>query len=266
MLELVLLDGSRRRFPVDEGNELTVGVAARCSVRLSAPDVSRAHALLTSRNGRTIVLDLGSTNGTFVNGKRVKETELAPGDFLRFSSVVAQVLPVSTGQSGDGAPREVTERVARPEPGEPENRSRSSDQMPIVVHESLEWLLSRWGSGARSAQEELVEWLVGEREFRGAAVLQEVNGEIIVVAAQGEIGAVLEDPACESLVRGGADGAGSTEGISVTIANQAVLAMKAPDLPWLVLVPNLAMPDFTELSLVARLLAVARRLDRDAAV
>jgi pSer/pThr/pTyr-binding forkhead associated (FHA) protein len=264
MLELVLLDGSRRRFPVDEGNELTVGVAARCSVRLSAPDVSRAHALLTSRNGKTIVLDLGSTNGTFVNGKRVKETVLAPGDFLRFSSVVAQVLPVSSGQSGDGSPRQETERVPRPETGEPESRSPSSDQMPIMVHESLEWLLSRWGNGARSAQEELVEWLVGERGLRGVALLQLVGSEIVVVAAQGEIGAMLEDPACEELVRRGSEATGSTEGISLTIADQAVLAMKAPDLPWLLLIPNLATPDFRELSLVARLLAVARRLDRGA--
>ena len=85
MLELILLDSSGRRFPLEEGTELMVGVASHCSVRLCAPDVSRAHALLTSRNGRTIVLDLGSTNGTFVNGKRIKETELAAGDLLRFS-------------------------------------------------------------------------------------------------------------------------------------------------------------------------------------
>jgi pSer/pThr/pTyr-binding forkhead associated (FHA) protein len=264
MLELVLLDGSHRRFPLDEGGELTIGVAARCSVRLSAPDVSRTHALLTIRNGKAIVLDLGSTNGTFVNGRRVKEAELAPGDSLRFSSVVAQVLPPSSDPGGVGNSREATAHVPRPEPAEADNQSPISDQMPVVVHESLESLLLRWGSGARSAQEELVEWLVGERGLRGAAVLQDVEGEIIVVAAQGEIFAVLEDPACEALVRGGTDDTGSTEGISVTIANQAVLAMKSPGLPWLLLVPNLAMPDFTELSLVARLLAVARRIDRDA--
>jgi pSer/pThr/pTyr-binding forkhead associated (FHA) protein len=262
MLELVLLDGSGRRFPLDEGDELMVGVAARCSVRLSAPDVSRAHALLTNRNGKTIVVDLGSTNGTFVNGKRVKETELAPGDFLRFSSVMAQVLPASSDQSGDGSLRQTTVRVAGPEAGEVGARSPSSDQMPVVVHESLDWLLSRWSSGGRSAQEELVEWLVGQRGLRGVAVLQEVDGEIVVIAAQGEIRDVLEDAACEALVRGSREGRGSTEEISVTIANQAVLAMKAPKLPWLLLVPRFAMPDFAELSLVVRLLGVARRLDR----
>ncbi|MBZ5590152.1 MAG: FHA domain-containing protein [Acidobacteriia bacterium] len=262
MVELILLDGSGRRFPLNEGEELMVGVAARCSVRLSALDVSRAHALLTSRNGKTIVLDLGSTNGTFVNGKRVKEAELAPGDSLRFSSVMAQVLPATSDQSGNGNLRETGVRVAGPEAGELGAKSPSSDQMPVVVHESLEWLLSHWSNGGRSAQEEFVEWLVGQRGLRGAAILQDVDGEIVVAAAQGEIGAVLEDPACLELVRGSGEGAGSTGGISVTIAHQAVLAMKAPELPWLVLVPRLAMPDFAELSLVVRLLGVARRLDR----
>ncbi len=266
MLELVLLDGSHRRFPLEDGSELTIGVAARCSVRLSVPDVSRSHALLTNRNGRVIVLDLGSTNGTFVNGKRVKEAELAPGDFLRFSSVVAQVLPASSDPSGGGNSRGATAYVQVPEPGAADNNSPVSDQMPIVVHESLDSLLSRWGGGARSALEELMEWLVGERGLRGVAVLQEVKGEIIVEAAHGEIFAVLEDPGCEALVRGGTKSPQSTEGIGVTIANQAVLAMKAPDLPWLVLVPSLGMPDFKELSLVTRLLAVARRIDRSAAL
>jgi hypothetical protein len=266
MLELVLLDGSRRRFPLEEGSELTVGAAARCAVRLSAPDVSRAHALLTNRGGKIIVLDLGSTNGTYVNGKRIKEAEMGPGDFLRFSSIVAQVLPPSSDSAGEGGPGDATMRVPKPESGEAGNGTPTSDQMPVVVSESLDWLLSRWGSGGRSAQEELVEWLVGERRMRGVALLQLVGAEIVVVAAQGEIGAVLEDPACEELVRRGSEETGSTEGVSLTIADQAVLAMKAPDLPWLLLIPNLAMPDFRELSLVARLLAVARRLDRGATI
>jgi len=266
MLELVLLDGSRRRFPLDEGQELTVGAAARCAVRLAAPDVSRAHALLTNRNGKVIVLDLGSTNGTFVNGKLVKEAELAAGDFLRFSSVVAQVLPPSSDSSGNGGTHDATLRVPRPERAEGEDTSPTSDQMPVMVHESLDWLLARWGGSTRSAQEELVEWLVSERRLRGVAILQVVGSEVVVVAAQGEIGAVLEDPACEELVRRGAEGAGSTESISLTISDRAVLAMKAPDLPWLLLVPNQATPDFRELSLVARLLAVARRLDRGATI
>jgi len=265
MLELVLLDGSRRRFRLDEGQELTVGAAARCEVRLAAPDVSRAHALLTNRSGKIIVLDLGSTNGTFVNGKRVKEAELTSGDFLRFSSIVAQVLPPSGDSSDERERAGSTIRVPRPAAAEPGEGSQTSDQMPGIVHESLDWLLARWGGSARSAQEELVEWLVSERHLGGAALLEVVGSEIMVAAAQGEVGEVLEDPACEELVRRGEEGKGGPESVGLTIADRSVVAMKAPDLPWLLLVPNQAMPEFRELSLIARLLAVARRLDRGAA-
>lgn len=55
--------------------------------------VSRHHAAFTSEGGRLRVEDLGSTNGTYVNGKRVEHAELASGDEViigRFHLVVAR--------------------------------------------------------------------------------------------------------------------------------------------------------------------------------
>ena len=132
--------------------------------------------------------------------------------------------------------------------------------MPALVGDSLELLLARWASGGQAAQAGFVEWLVGSRGLRGAAVLERLGYEVAVVAAHGEVGGVLEDPACADLVRGD-PGVGSPEGVDVTLAGQHVLALKSADLPWLVLVPGAATPDFGELSLMGRLLAVARRLD-----
>ena len=262
MLELILLDSSGRRFPLEEGTELMVGVASHCSVRLCAPDVSRAHALLTSRNGRTIVLDLGSTNGTFVNGKRIKETELAAGDLLRFSSIIAQVFPPGSDSEGEGRVTAVTSPEAQAPPDDPVVASPTSDKTPVLVHESIGWLLSRWSAAGHSAQEELVEWLVSQRGHRGAAVLEKTLGDITVVAAEGDIGQVLENAACESLLHGRVETSTTPEEIITTIGGKTVVAMKSPGLPWLLLVPGPAMPDFAELSLMAPLLAVARRLDQ----
>jgi len=55
--------------------------------------VSRHHAAFHVREGRLLVEDLGSTNGTYVNGKRVEEAALSPGDEViigRFHLVVAR--------------------------------------------------------------------------------------------------------------------------------------------------------------------------------
>lgn len=259
MLELVLLDGSERRFPLAENTELMVGAAAHCTVRLTALDVSRTHALLTCRGGRAIVLDLGSTNGTYLNGRRIKEAEAVAGDLLRFSSVIAQLVPPGGEQGSDTRAAAIGGGSGANASG-PGLKSPTSDQMPALVGDSLEALLARWASGAQGAQAGLVEWLVGSRGLRGAAVLERLGREVAVVAAHGEVSRVLEDPECAELVRG-SRGAASPEGVDVTLAGEHVLALKSADLPWLVLVPGAATPDFGELSLVARLLAVARRLD-----
>jgi len=51
-----------------------------CDVVLSSMSVSRRHARLVFRDGRWVLQDLGSTNGTEVNGIDVGRCELRPGD------------------------------------------------------------------------------------------------------------------------------------------------------------------------------------------
>jgi hypothetical protein len=259
VLELILLDGSERRFALAENTELMIGAAANCAVRLAALDVSRNHALLTCRGDRVLVLDLGSRNGTYLNGRRIKEAEAVAGDVLRFSSVMTQLVPP------EGIQNDAKIAAAAGESGGSAGstaglKSLTSDTMPALVGDSLDLLLARWASGRQGAQAGLVEWLVGFRKLRGAAVLETLGSVVTVVAAHGEVSRVLEDPECAELVRG-RQGVTAPEGFDVTLAGQHVLALKSAELPWLVLVPSSATPDVAELSLIARLLAVARRLD-----
>jgi two-component system, cell cycle response regulator len=89
------------------GGEVVIGRDAACAVRLPADDVSRRHArVIPDVAGGHLVEDLGSTNGTFVNGARVERRHLAGGDRLDLGPYAARYVA-----GGDGAAREL-ERLA----------------------------------------------------------------------------------------------------------------------------------------------------------
>ena len=74
---LVLADGQR----IGLGDEpVTIGRLPECEVPVNDPNVSRRHAEVRRQGGDYVVVDLGSTNGTRVNGAGVRERRLADGD------------------------------------------------------------------------------------------------------------------------------------------------------------------------------------------
>ncbi len=67
---------------------LVVGRSRSCDVRLRDDTVSRLHAALVWRSGALVVEDLGSSNGTWVNGERILSPRtVGAGDTVRFGSV-----------------------------------------------------------------------------------------------------------------------------------------------------------------------------------
>ena len=76
-----LLVGEGKRT-VLSGSRVLIGRSRDCDVTLEDPNASRRHAELRNEDGRWIVTDLGSTNGIKVNGRRVGEAVLQPGDEL----------------------------------------------------------------------------------------------------------------------------------------------------------------------------------------
>jgi pSer/pThr/pTyr-binding forkhead associated (FHA) protein len=66
---------------VEPGRVLTLGRSAECSLQLPVAGASRQHASVRWHEGQVLLRDLGSTNGTFLNGERVAgEATLASGD------------------------------------------------------------------------------------------------------------------------------------------------------------------------------------------
>jgi hypothetical protein len=100
--------GSARRVPVT-GKPLRIGRAPECELVLKDSRVSRRHARLQARGGVLVLTDLGSTNGTRVNGHRVTEVVLGAGDRIQVgdTSIVVDASGVggagATGSSGASA-------------------------------------------------------------------------------------------------------------------------------------------------------------------
>jgi pSer/pThr/pTyr-binding forkhead associated (FHA) protein len=69
--------------------EHTLGRGLECQVRIDASGVSRNHARITVTAAATTIVDLGSKNGTWVNGKRTSAvTPLNDGDEIVLGTVV----------------------------------------------------------------------------------------------------------------------------------------------------------------------------------
>jgi serine phosphatase RsbU (regulator of sigma subunit) len=84
MAELLIehADGARQRYPVDK-DRVTIGRARESDIFLPDQWLSRHHAEIQRREGAFFLLDLGSKNGTLVNGERVRQQRrLQPGDVI----------------------------------------------------------------------------------------------------------------------------------------------------------------------------------------
>ncbi len=80
-----LLLPTGERLPLDE-KTVTIGRLPTSTIVLADPNVSRRHAEIRAHNNGWIVVDLGSTNGSRVNGGRVSSHELRDGDELQFGN------------------------------------------------------------------------------------------------------------------------------------------------------------------------------------
>src|SRR3954467_12555459 len=75
-----------------------------CDVNLMDPEVSRRHAAIRDQGGSLAIEDLGSTNGTYVNGTRITVvTALKAGDEVRLGNTVWSLRSNAPAANGAGA-------------------------------------------------------------------------------------------------------------------------------------------------------------------
>jgi hypothetical protein len=73
------------------GGRLMLGRSSDCQLIFGDDTVSRCHAELRLVDGRWMLRDLGSSNGTWVNGRRVMEAEVAPGDDVQLGGLAIRI-------------------------------------------------------------------------------------------------------------------------------------------------------------------------------
>ncbi len=99
-IHLAAANGESRVVPI-ESPRFTIGRGAENSLCVQSTVVSRSHAELIRVGANYLLRDLGSTNGSFVNGDRVTERMLNDGDTLRFGSggpeMVFRLIETSSG-------------------------------------------------------------------------------------------------------------------------------------------------------------------------
>ncbi|MGK0358009.1 MAG: chromosome segregation ATPase [Bradymonadia bacterium] len=113
-LAYTLPDGSEHEHMLDQGASTTIGRHPQCTITVTQPSVSRRHVRIWHETGSFLVEDLGSSNGTYINGQKVTRAtltegcELRCGDFALQYGSVSKAPPVSPPTSApSGRPRVV---------------------------------------------------------------------------------------------------------------------------------------------------------------
>ena len=93
------VNGQRKDFPIKEGIAV-IGRGEECELRVPIGTVSRKHCELTVATPQINIKDLGSSNGTYVNNRRITQTDLKAGDRIAVGPVVFTL-------QIDGVPEEI---------------------------------------------------------------------------------------------------------------------------------------------------------------
>ena len=91
ILENEAPEPERVTFRIADGAVKTIGRSTGAEFIVEAALVSRLHCQISAAGGTLHVKDLGSTNGTFVNGRRIRSAELKDGDRLAVGRIELKV-------------------------------------------------------------------------------------------------------------------------------------------------------------------------------
>ncbi|MFZ1866026.1 MAG: DUF4388 domain-containing protein [Polyangiales bacterium] len=94
-------------FPLPESGEIVIGRSSELDMVLVEDMVSRRHAKISVHDGDIFLEDLGSTNGSFVNGEKITRTKLAEGDRILIGTSIIKVV----ASDGSGSVKEAQAKM-----------------------------------------------------------------------------------------------------------------------------------------------------------
>ncbi len=118
-------------FPLTPGKEVLIGRSSELELVLIEEMVSRKHARLLQGEDGLVITDLGSTNGTFVNGEKIREMKLKEGDRFLIGTSIFKVITVEAG----GAPlddKEIKDRLEEVAAAKPKSGGAMSGRIDEV--------------------------------------------------------------------------------------------------------------------------------------
>jgi pSer/pThr/pTyr-binding forkhead associated (FHA) protein len=243
-------DGERKDIPL-HGSEVLLGRAEDCNLRIPLASVSRQHCRVIIGDGEVILEDLGSANGTLVNGEKVSREILSAGDKLTVGQAIFIV-------QIDGKPKKIKPPVdgvgssAAVETAPAEEMLAPAEEADVVeVAESesseIDNLDAAPSTDAEVAVEAEAEAAEVEAEVQGgeeAVVDVEEVGEEAAVAspasASGDAEVLVEEDAVAVEDASGADGAaevavdlesveGSNDGAGSSSVEDILLELEAAE-------------------------------------
>lgn len=100
LTECTEMGASGKTHLISDGEAL-IGRAPPATIVIESPSISKRHAMLRCEPHGLLVQDLGSTNGTFVNGSRIHEHCCSEGDLIQFATTVFRVTQRTRSHFGD---------------------------------------------------------------------------------------------------------------------------------------------------------------------
>jgi pSer/pThr/pTyr-binding forkhead associated (FHA) protein len=118
-------------FPLASEAEIIIGRSSDLDMVLVEDMVSRRHAKLYVNGDQIIVQDLGSTNGTFVNGERIKRARLSEGDRILIGTSIVKLVTVPAGAQKVDPNVQLEEMAAYRRTGQMRSMSGSISEIPL---------------------------------------------------------------------------------------------------------------------------------------
>jgi hypothetical protein len=109
---------------------VTIGRRPECDIRLEAVNISGKHAEMRFYKGQWVIIDLGSTNGTKVNGTKVKKKKLSPGDEIAIARKHRFRFEFDAAEAVNKRPSEAPPEPAAKPPAEPRTPPKKRPTAP----------------------------------------------------------------------------------------------------------------------------------------